>query len=134
MVQNTGCNLAVTTQKGWNCPGAHPFILRRIGIHQEMTSTGTMFGCKIPGYFELLSLVSDRNLQGFDKNRKAGMIISFREELLALCRFFSGKLQGCLNQVRFQAKVKIKEFFNNGFQCRQEAFSFGSKQDTCCSC
>jgi thiamine pyrophosphate-dependent acetolactate synthase large subunit-like protein len=49
MVQNTDCNLAETTQKGWNCPGAHPYILQRIGIHQEMTSTGTMFGYRIVG-------------------------------------------------------------------------------------
>ena len=49
MVQSAGYNLAVTTKKGWNQPGFDPFTLCRIGIHQNMTSTGAMFGCRIVG-------------------------------------------------------------------------------------
>jgi peptidoglycan/xylan/chitin deacetylase (PgdA/CDA1 family) len=49
MVRNTGYNLAVTTKNGSNNPGSDPFTLRRIAIHQDMTSTEAMFGCKIVG-------------------------------------------------------------------------------------
>lgn len=51
MVKETGYNLAVTTKKGWNNPEADPFILRRIGIHQDMTSTDAMLGCRITSIF-----------------------------------------------------------------------------------
>ena len=51
MVEDAGYDLAVSTQKGWNSLKAHPFTLRRIGIHQDMTSTPAMFGCKIAGIF-----------------------------------------------------------------------------------
>jgi peptidoglycan/xylan/chitin deacetylase (PgdA/CDA1 family) len=47
VVQNIGYNLAVTTKRGWNELGSAPFTLRRIGIHQDMTSTEAMFGCRI---------------------------------------------------------------------------------------
>jgi len=49
MVKDTGYDLAVTTKKGWNNPESDPFTLRRIGIHQDMTSTDAMFYCKIAG-------------------------------------------------------------------------------------
>lgn len=51
MVKDTGYDLAVTTKKGWNNPESDPFILRRIGIHQDMTSTDAMFCCRIAGIF-----------------------------------------------------------------------------------
>jgi len=51
MVKEAGYSLAVTTQKGWNGRDAHPFMLKRIGIHQDMTSTEAMFGCRITGIF-----------------------------------------------------------------------------------
>jgi peptidoglycan/xylan/chitin deacetylase (PgdA/CDA1 family) len=49
MVQEAGYDVAVSTQKGWNSLKEHPFTLRRIGIHQDMTSTPAMFACKIAG-------------------------------------------------------------------------------------
>ena len=51
MVKNAGYDLAVTTKKGWNNSESDPFTLRRIGIHQDMTSTDAMFGCRITGIF-----------------------------------------------------------------------------------
>ena len=51
MVKAAGYDLAVSTQKGWNSLKAHPFTLRRMGVHQDMTSTPAMFACKIAGIF-----------------------------------------------------------------------------------
>jgi len=50
MVQDAGYNLAVTTQKGWNHQRSNPFTLRRIGIHQDMSSTIPLFACRIAGF------------------------------------------------------------------------------------
>lgn len=47
MIKDSGYNLAVTTKNGWNEFGANPFTLKRIGIHQDMTSTEAMFACRI---------------------------------------------------------------------------------------
>lgn len=47
MVREAGYHLAVTTGSGWNHPGSDLFTLRRIAIHQDMTSTEAMFGCRI---------------------------------------------------------------------------------------
>ena len=47
MVKAAGYNLAVTTVNGWNNPKFNPFTLRRICIHQDMTSTEAMFGCRV---------------------------------------------------------------------------------------
>jgi peptidoglycan/xylan/chitin deacetylase (PgdA/CDA1 family) len=47
MVQETGYHLAVTTQPGWNRHGESLYTLRRIAIHQDMTSTEVMFGSRI---------------------------------------------------------------------------------------
>ena len=49
MVQDAGYHLAVTTQKGWNIQRSNPFTLRRIGIHQDMSSTIPLFACRIAG-------------------------------------------------------------------------------------
>ena len=49
MVKEAGYNVAVTTSHGWNLRNADPFQLRRIGIHQDMTSTEAMFGCRVVG-------------------------------------------------------------------------------------
>ena len=49
MVRNTGYNLAVTTKNGWNNSESYPFTLRRVGMHQDMTSTEAMFACRIAG-------------------------------------------------------------------------------------
>jgi peptidoglycan/xylan/chitin deacetylase (PgdA/CDA1 family) len=51
MVKDAGYDIAVSTQKGWNSLKDHRFTLRRIGIHQDMTSTPAMFACKIAGTF-----------------------------------------------------------------------------------
>ena len=51
MARNAGYNLAVTTKKGWNHGEDDPFSLKRIGIYQDITSTYTMFGCRIAGIF-----------------------------------------------------------------------------------
>ncbi len=49
LVKKHGYSLAVTTKKGWvrHSDKAKLFELERIGIHQDMTSTGAMFGCRI---------------------------------------------------------------------------------------
>ena len=49
MVKRAGYNLAVTTKNGWNIPAveADLFRLRRISIHQDMTSTESMFSSRI---------------------------------------------------------------------------------------
>ena len=49
LVKKHGYSLAVTTKKGWvrYSDKAKMFELDRIGIHQDMASTGAMFGCRI---------------------------------------------------------------------------------------
>lgn len=49
MVKEAGYSLAVTTESGWNTTDSNSFCLRRIPIHQDMTSTEAMFGCRIAG-------------------------------------------------------------------------------------
>ena len=49
MVKEAGYHLAVTTENGWNNSKIDPFRLRRIGIHQDMTSSKAMFGCRVTG-------------------------------------------------------------------------------------
>ena len=51
MVKKAGYSLAVTTNNGWNYQPFDPFTLRRIAIHQDMTSTEAMFGCRVAGIF-----------------------------------------------------------------------------------
>lgn len=51
-VKETGYSLAVTTVKGWNnAPSSDPYSLRRIGIHQDMSSTRAMLACRVAGFF-----------------------------------------------------------------------------------
>jgi peptidoglycan/xylan/chitin deacetylase (PgdA/CDA1 family) len=47
MVRETGYHAAVSTEKGWNPKGASPFDLKRMAIHQDMTASREMFGCRI---------------------------------------------------------------------------------------
>jgi len=49
LLKKHGYSLAVTTKKGWarHSDKAKMFELARIGIHQDMTSTDAMFGCRI---------------------------------------------------------------------------------------
>ncbi len=49
IVRETGYHMAVTTQNGLNSFGDNLFSLRRIGIHQDMTSTAPMFASRIAG-------------------------------------------------------------------------------------
>ena len=51
MVKEAGYSLAVSTKNGWNNAEPDLFTLRRIGIHQDMTSTKAMFGCRIAGIY-----------------------------------------------------------------------------------
>lgn len=47
MVRQAGYSLAVTTMNGWNSSDTDPFVLKRIGIHDDMTCTESMFAWKI---------------------------------------------------------------------------------------
>ncbi len=49
MVRSSGYHLAVTTRKGWNHADADKFTLKRIGIHEDMTSIPALFACRIAG-------------------------------------------------------------------------------------
>jgi peptidoglycan/xylan/chitin deacetylase (PgdA/CDA1 family) len=51
MVRDAGYSLAVTTEDGWNHHGSNFFCLRRVSIHQDMTSTDGMLGSRIVGIF-----------------------------------------------------------------------------------
>jgi peptidoglycan/xylan/chitin deacetylase (PgdA/CDA1 family) len=51
MVKEAGYSMAVTTENGWNRFGSDPFTLKRIGIHQDISSTEAMFGCRVTGLF-----------------------------------------------------------------------------------
>lgn len=50
MVRSARYQVAVTTRKGWNRFDADMFTLKRIGIHQDMTSTVPLFACRIAGF------------------------------------------------------------------------------------
>ena len=47
IVRETGYHAAVSTGNGWNTNGASPFDLKRVAIHQDMTASREMFGCRI---------------------------------------------------------------------------------------
>lgn len=49
MARSAGYLLAVTTRNGWNAPDEDPFKLKRISIHQDMTSTKAMFLARVAG-------------------------------------------------------------------------------------
>ncbi len=51
LVRDEGYRLAVTTKRGWNHKTLDPHLLRRFGMHQAMTSTHAMLGCRIGGIF-----------------------------------------------------------------------------------
>jgi peptidoglycan/xylan/chitin deacetylase (PgdA/CDA1 family) len=54
MVEQAGYSLALTTEKGWNNvtsdKGDH-FRLKRIGIHQDISSTDAMLACRMYGIY-----------------------------------------------------------------------------------
>jgi peptidoglycan/xylan/chitin deacetylase (PgdA/CDA1 family) len=47
MVREAGYHAAVSTGEGWNDGDASPFELKRVAIHQDMTASREMFGCRI---------------------------------------------------------------------------------------
>jgi len=49
LVSASGYDIAVTTCGGWNCAFTDQFLLNRVGIHNDMTSTTALFACKIAG-------------------------------------------------------------------------------------
>jgi peptidoglycan/xylan/chitin deacetylase (PgdA/CDA1 family) len=49
MVEDAGFSAAVTTQSGWNNPDEEIYALRRIGLHQDVSSNDALFGCRIAG-------------------------------------------------------------------------------------
>jgi hypothetical protein len=51
MVGEAGYNLAVTTVNDWNYLNSNPLTLRRVSIHQDMTSTEAMLGSRITNIF-----------------------------------------------------------------------------------
>lgn len=51
LVRDAGYSLAVSTEYGWNGRRADMFGLKRIPIHDDMTSTQNMFLCRMAGIF-----------------------------------------------------------------------------------
>lgn len=51
MVRKSGYHLAVTTENGWNQSDTSLFALRRVGIHQDISSSQAMFGCRTAKMF-----------------------------------------------------------------------------------
>ncbi len=49
LVKEAGYSLAVTTDPGWNNDPSERFLIRRISMHQDMTATDAMMGCRILG-------------------------------------------------------------------------------------
>lgn len=49
LVKSAGYSLAVTTRKGWNSYSDNMFTLKRISIHQDMSSTKAMYKNRITG-------------------------------------------------------------------------------------
>ncbi len=50
LVRKAGYRLAVTTKRDWNPRGGDLFHLKRVPIHQDMTSTPAMLACRILGF------------------------------------------------------------------------------------
>jgi len=46
MVREAGYHVAVSTGKGWNDGDVSSFELKRVAIHQDMTASREMFGCR----------------------------------------------------------------------------------------
>ena len=49
MVEDAGFSAAVTTRSGWNNPDEEIYALRRIGLHQDMSSNDALLNCRIAG-------------------------------------------------------------------------------------
>lgn len=51
IVEEAGYSVAVTTDRGWNNANTPRFTLKRVGIHQDISSTKELFGCRIANMF-----------------------------------------------------------------------------------
>ena len=49
LVRVAGYHAAVSTVDGWNDSEVSPFQLKRVAIHQDMTASREMFGCRVIG-------------------------------------------------------------------------------------
>ncbi|SCX96711.1 polysaccharide deacetylase family protein [Desulfoluna spongiiphila] len=49
MVEACGFAAAVTTERGWNSGASDVYRLNRVPVHQDMTSSDKMFGCRLVG-------------------------------------------------------------------------------------
>jgi len=49
LVRVAGYHAAVSTVVGWNDSEVSPFQLKRVAIHQDMTASREMFGCRVIG-------------------------------------------------------------------------------------
>ena len=47
IVKEAGYHIAVTTEKGWNTADTSKFRLNRVSIHQDISCSREMFGCRI---------------------------------------------------------------------------------------
>ena len=51
LAKSAGFRLAVTTRSGWNGFHEDPFLLRRNSVHQDISRTEAMLGCRIVNLF-----------------------------------------------------------------------------------
>jgi peptidoglycan/xylan/chitin deacetylase (PgdA/CDA1 family) len=51
LVREAGYSMALTTDRGWNTDRSNRFALKRVPIHQDMTFSEAMLGCRIVGLF-----------------------------------------------------------------------------------
>lgn len=51
MVREAGYHMAVTTERGWYQKGDSLFTVRRVGIHNDISYTSSLFLCRIAGIF-----------------------------------------------------------------------------------
>jgi len=51
LVAKNGHHLAVTTKRGRNTPGTNMFELKRIGMHEDVSCSSSMLGCRLLGIF-----------------------------------------------------------------------------------
>lgn len=49
MVKQSGYTVAVTTDRGWNSKESDPRALRRISVHDDVSATPGLFGCRLLG-------------------------------------------------------------------------------------